>query len=138
MRIKTSFMDTMRQLDQDLGSAFEAAQRATEAEEIELTLRMRPHSRQPLSRRVAGFVRRLAQRTDTRTEMSEFIVRGLDTQTGQVEVIDALNDHLIVKKQIIRESRRSRALDSSAAYTAIEQAYEELSEELEAAAAVTQ
>lgn len=138
MRIKASFTETIRQLDQDLGSAFEAAQRAGDAEEVEITLRMKAHSRDSLSQRAMGFVRKLAQRSDARTEMSDFTVRGLNTETGQVEVVDALNDHLIAKKQIIRESRRSRALNSAAAYAAIEEAYEELRDELEAAAVATQ
>jgi hypothetical protein len=138
MRIKASFMDTIAQLDQDLGAAFEAARRATDAEEVELTLKMTPHSRQPLSHRVVGFVRRLARRADTRTEMSQFIVRGVNNQTNRVEVVDALSDHLIAKKQIVRESARSRALDTAAAYAAIEQAYDELRDELQAAAAAGQ
>ena len=138
MRIKGSYVNTLRQLDQDLGSAFEAAQRATEADEVELMLRMTPYSRQALSQRMMGFVRRLARRPDSRTEMSQFKVRGFNSESGEVEVVDALNDQLIAKKQIIREGRRSRALDTNAAYAAIEEAYQEMREELEAAAAIVQ
>lgn len=138
LRIKGSYVDTLRQLDQDLGSAFEAAQRATEADEVELILRMTPYSRQALSQRMMAFVRRLARRPDSRTEMSQFKVSGLSSDSGGVEIVDALNDQLIANKQIIREGRRSRALDTNAAYTAIEEAYEEMREELEAAAAIVQ
>lgn len=41
-----------------------------------------------------------------------------------------LSDKLIVRKQIIRQGERSRALDSTSAYAAIEAAFAEVRDEL--------
>lgn len=134
LQVRASYIERIAEIDKDLASAFEAAKKVSDAEVLEVILRMRPYSRDTLADRIAGIVRKIARRSDVREEASQFVVKGLNAQTGHIDQIDVLNDHLIAKKQIVRQDRRTRALDSSAAYAAIEEAYEELREELEKAA----
>lgn len=134
LKIRASYAATVAEANRDLGAAFEAAARAGDAEELEIVLRPRRYSRGTISDRILNFARRLAPRADARTEASKFKVAGLNTETRRVEVVDLLRDQLIVQKQIIRQSKRGRALKSDSAYEAIETAYEELGDQLEKAA----
>jgi hypothetical protein len=136
MKIRAPYTAIVAQADRDLGSTFDAARRATNAEELEIILRMRPYSRESLAARIGRPIRTLLGRPDARTEMSQFKVKGLNRETRKVDLIDLLNDELISTKQIVRQGERTRALDADAAYGAIEQSYQELRRELEAAAAV--
>lgn len=136
LKIHASYASVISQADQDLGSAFEAAARAGQAEELEIILRPRSHSRETLAQGLLQTVRRLTQRQDLREESSRFIVKGLDEDTERVEIIDILKDQLISRKRIILEDERTRALNSESAYAAIEQAYTELRDELLLAAEV--
>jgi hypothetical protein len=130
LKIHASYASVIAQADQDLGSAFEAAARAGGAEELEIILRPRSHSRQPLANRLLRTVKRLARYQDLRQETSRFIVKGFDEEAAQIDTVDILKDHLIARKRIILEDERTRALNSESAYAAIEQAYNELRDEL--------
>lgn len=136
LKIHASYAAVVAQADQDLGSAFEAAARAGQAEELEIVLRPRAHSRRSLSDRLLQTVRRLTQGRELRQESTHFSIRGLDSETGRVETVDILKDQLISKKRIILENARTRALDSESAYLAIDAAYNELRDQLHAAAGV--
>jgi len=136
LKIRASYAATVAQANQDLGAAFEAAARAGDAEELEIVLRPRKHSRNALSDRMLRVARRLARRGDLRTEASKFEVKGVRADDGTLEVIDILRDQLIAREEVMKQSRRGRALDSTSAYEAIERAFDELQGELAVAAAV--
>lgn len=136
LRIRASYAQRIAQADRDLGAAFEAARRAGDAEELEITLKSQAYSRRPLAERILSVVRRLAGHDDLRMEVSRFDVKGFDERTGQVELVDILSDQLIARGQIICLDKRTRALDPASAYTAIEQAYEALRPQLLIAAGV--
>lgn len=137
LRIRASYAARVAQADRDLGSAFAAAQRAGEAEELEIVLKSLPHSRNFLAGHLLDAIKRLAGLADLRTEVSRFDVKGLHAQTGRVEELDILSDQLIAKEQIICQDRRTRALDANSAYAAIERAYLELRDQLTRAAGVS-
>ena len=136
LKIHASYADVVAEADQDLGSAFEAAARAGQAEELEIILRPRAHSRQALTNRLLETVKRLARGQELRQESSRFSIKGLDAETERVETVDILKDQLISKKRIILENERTRALDSESAYAAIDEAYNELRDKLLVAAGV--
>ncbi len=135
LRLQPSQAGILRQASQDLESAFDAAERAADADEVEIVLRRRPHPYEVSHRRgLLDLARGLARRPDLRDRVSRFVVKGFDQQTGHVEQLDLLSDHLIARKQIVREDGRTRALDADSAYAAIESAFRDLRAELEAAA----
>jgi hypothetical protein len=137
LRIHAAYAARVAEADRDLGAAFRAAERASAGEEIEITIRPRPYSRQPLARRLLRAVRRLAALADLRSEVAHFSVKGLNGQTGQVDLVDVLSDQLSARCQIICLDRHARALNSASAYAAIERAYAELRPQLLRAAGVS-
>jgi len=134
LRIHVSYIDTVTQANRDLGSAFEAAKNAGLAQEVEIILSPRAYSRRSLSQKLFSTARRLLAHRNLLTEASRFRVKGMHKSTGRVELLDLLSDQLIVKKRIFRENPRTRALDRGSAYAAIQEAYDELRDQLLAAA----
>jgi hypothetical protein len=137
LRIRASYAARVAQADRDLGEAFEAARRAGEADELEIVLKSRAYSRRRLAERLLAAMRQLAGQEDLRSEVSAFDVKGLNGQTGQIEMLDILSDQLIARGQMVCLDRRTRALDAESAYAAIERAYAELRPQLLAAAGVS-
>lgn len=135
LKIRSSYAATVEQADRDLGQAFAAAQRAGGAEELEIVLRPQKYSRNPLSNGILLAARNLVRRGDLRLEASKFAVKGVRADTGALELIDVLRDQLVVREEVMRQSERGRALESSSAFDAIERAYGALEEELTMAAA---
>ena len=136
LKIRAAYAATVAQADRDLGAAFQAAARAGNAEELEIVLRPRKYSRNALADGMLRVARWLARRGDLRTEASKFEVRGVRADTGDIELVDVLRDQLIAREEILRQSRRGRALDSVSTYEAIERAFHELEDELTVAAGV--
>ena len=136
LKIRASYAATISEADADLGAAFDAAERVSQAEELELVLRPRKYSRNPLAARLLHAARYLVHRPDLRDETSKFEVKGVRRDTGAVELVDLLRDQLVAREAIVRQSERGRALRSESAYRAIERAYGELEDELVLAASV--
>ena len=134
LKVHASYASVLKQADADLGAAFDAAAKLGSPEEVEVALRARKQGAPALLERLKGTARKLLDRTDLRTEASQFVVKGLMRDSGRVEPLDLLRDQLIAHKRIVRVNQRSRALDRDAAYSAIVEAFEELSGELAEAA----
>lgn len=135
LRIRASFVETVRQANEDLGQAFDAALRAGQADEAEVILQMDGRSQRTLTDRLLSGIVKLARHRRTRSEAEKFIVRGLDEEIGRVETIDVLRDQFVVQKQIVRLDERSRSVDPESAFEAVIEAYGTIKEQLEAAAA---
>lgn len=151
LKIRPSFIDAVRDADKDLGLAFDAAIQLGKCDQIEVLMRPTKDDQtirykvgeivggaMSLGRKLVTIAKRLGKREELKTEATKFIIRGKREDTGRVESIDMLHDHLISHKQILKHGERSRALDPSSAYAAIEMAYEELKDELIAAASIAQ
>jgi len=121
----------IKDLDDNLGSAFEAAGRASEAETIEIILRKKRYSKEGFSfplnfDRLLGVLRR----NETRELFKKLKVRAENLQSEQVENFDLLADKMIISMQVARTGPRSRAIDTTSMYKAIKQAYHELEEQI--------
>jgi len=130
LKIHPSYANTVRQADQDLGAAFDAARRVGDTKEIEIIIQPNKNARKSIQDRFISIAKSLGRQSELRTEALKFIVRGKRDDTGRVEAIDLLRDHLIANKKIVCLSERSRALDMHSAYAAIQSAYNELGEDL--------
>jgi hypothetical protein len=136
LKIRRSFIDVVKDADEDLGAAFEAAARAGDAEDVEIVLKARAYSRAPIAKRLMTTIKRLVESEQLREEAERFVVRGRNEATERVEMIDVLSDKLISSQQIVLQNERTRTLNSTSAYAAIGRAYNELRRELEAAAGI--
>lgn len=136
LKIRAAYAASVAEADRDLGAAFEAAARAGNAEELEIVLRPRKHSRNPLADRMLRVAQDLIRRPDLRTEASKFLVKGINTNTDAIDAIDILSDQLIAREEIMRQTPRGRALDHVSAYEAVERAYGRFEDQLVLAAGV--
>ena len=136
LRIRPSFIRVMEEASEDLSAALRAAHGVGEAEEVELILRAGRSRKSVLSRNMLRIVRFLSRREETQSEASKFEVAGVNPVTGLVEHLDLLQEQLIVRKQIVRQTDRGRALDAQSAFQAIEEAYAEVEAEVAEAAGV--
>jgi hypothetical protein len=138
LRVKASYIDTVRRADTSLGDAFTMNARVLddEVEELEIVLKPSKNGRHQALRRLLAPLKALAGHRELRDNAQRFQVRGKHDETGKVEMIDLLRDHLIANKQILRLGRRSRAVDPGSAFEAIGAAHNELRDDLRQAASI--
>jgi hypothetical protein len=138
LKIRAPFAAHVSRASANLGSAFEAAARVGNAEELEIILRPAKRSHNTLSRQLINAARSLLSLSDITTEASKFKIAGHRSDIGRTDTIDLLNEQLIAKADVVRQSRRGRAVDSKSVYEAIHRAYTELRPRLEQAAGIAQ
>ncbi|MFZ0168057.1 MAG: hypothetical protein WAL64_01390 [Candidatus Dormiibacterota bacterium] len=136
LEINASYASIVAQADKSLGDALEAAALASEAQVVHLILRPEPWKRNLLRRSLIEAVRSLARRGDLRENTRTFTVAGQAESDGSNMAIDVLKDRFVAQEIIVRLSARSRAVDDSDAYRAIQDAYEALRSDLESAPSV--
>lgn len=130
LKIRSSFAEKVESVNESLGKTFREARKISEADEIEITLSPKRFSRKSIGGQLLDAAKGLIGLEGFHEASQRCHVRGLDTETNRVELVDLLSDKLIVKKQIVRQGDRSRALDVDSAYGAIESAYEEVKDDL--------
>lgn len=135
LRIDREFAEAVRTEAPDLGAAMATQMQFAGAAEVEVVLRMKPHSRQHLGNQLKGFVRRLAVKDGVAQGASRFKVSGYDPEANQVEEVDVLKDLFVAHKRIVKANESTRAVERESAFRAVSEAYEENYEELLAAAA---
>lgn len=120
-----------RLLDGNLGRALQATSEASEAEEVELVLRGRAHSRKGFRLPWLGNIARFLRREPAQSGTSRFEIRARNMESGKVETFDLLQEALTFVKPVrLREGRRTRAVDPQSAFLAIREAFAESEREL--------
>jgi hypothetical protein len=137
LQVRRSYVDTVAKADKSLGKALKALTQASSAEIVGLVLRPDAYGKSPLSKDIFTFAKKLAKRDDLRPNSTQFVVRGVNSESGRVDVVDLLQDQLVGKRSVLTVGNRSRAVKSTSAYEAIESAYSELKDELESAAGIS-
>ena len=135
MRIKSSEIETVKQINDSLGDAFEATDKVSQADEVQIILRPKPYSRDNLGKKLMAATKKLARRSDIGKIAGEFKVDVFEPGKAS-QTIDLLGDAFIADTRILRQSAKGRALDPRDAFAKIEEAYEDRRQELEKAAAL--
>jgi hypothetical protein len=135
LRVRRSYIESLERADQSIHDAFEACALVGNAEEIEVVLKTKDHSRGFLNNSLFSSIKRILRLPRLHEEASKFCMKGLNKTTNRIDTVDLLNDKLIAKRQIMHLDN-SRALDPDSAYQAIQSAYSELQNELIRAAEV--
>ena len=135
LRIHRAYSSLLDQLNDGLGASLDATAEATGSQLVELILRARPRSRQPLSARLLRAVRGLAGSPLVRDSAEVFKVNVLRENGGAIEEIDLLSDHLVSVRRVVREHRRGHVLEVASVFEAIEGGYSSMRPELEKAPA---
>lgn len=136
LRLRRDTIAEVRHLDESLAAALDRTAEWASSPDIEIVLRKQAHAREPLPERLWTSVRRLAGSEDLRHAAKAFRVSGRVTDTGEISVVDILKSDIVATRRILRAGRRLRALEDAAAYEAVEDAYEELRDEIGAAVMV--
>lgn len=136
LKIRSSFADTIKDIDRSLSDAFKAAQTVGEADEIELILRATGRSTGWLSEKLLDIAAKLMKLKDIHFESKKFVVSGYNQEKQKAVELDLLSDKLIIKKSILKADKRSRALNKNSAYNAIISAYNELKKEILSSASI--
>ncbi len=139
MHIKTraSYSATLRQMDPGIGQALDTLAERGNAEVVEVVLKAPRSRRMPgLKHNLIAFVKRVAARDESRTEMGRFTISGVSDETGRIEEVDVLSDFLIARREMARVGANTRAVQSDSAYQAIENAHHELRRDLLDAAGI--
>jgi hypothetical protein len=130
MRVRRSYVSAVRQADESLGQALDAAAAGSDAEVVGLILQPEPYKRVELKSGLITFLRRIIRREDLRDQTHELKVTVVDGETGRADEINLLEDQLISRRKFLRQNQRSRDLNSEDAYRQIVLAYRELHEDL--------
>lgn len=138
LRVRRSELDAIEQGNKNLGAALRAQAKLGAAEEVEMTLRVKPYSRgTTLGAPLFNRAKKLAARKDIASIADRFTVDAVPAGGGSSQTLNILDDHLISEQQIAKRPGRARGLDHESAYHAIERAYQELKDDLIRAASVS-
>ena len=135
LRVRRSQVDRMAEIDAAMGSAFKETAKVSDADELEITLRPEPYSRDNLGKQLIDKARRLLKEPDAREITSQFKVRLAEPGQPASE-IDLLGDRFIMERRILKQDTRTRVLDSADAFANIDEAYRQLKDELQHAGAL--
>jgi len=130
MRVRRSYTSAIKEANESLGKALDAAVIGSDAAIVGIILQPEPYKRVDLKPDLMGFLRRIVRRKDLRDQVEELKVSIVNDVTGKVDEINLLEDQLISKKTILRSTHRSRVLNSGDAYQKIVEAYYEMREDL--------
>jgi hypothetical protein len=136
LKINSSYLDQISSMDESLGAALKSVRDLGNAEEIEIRIKVGPHSTNNLSKTLLGKVMNLMKNPDVNQELTKFIIKGFDESVTQNIELDLLNDKIIAKKQILKLDDRTKTLDWNSAYEAIISSYYELKEKMELAGTI--
>lgn len=125
LKIRASFIPTVREVSNTLAESFESARRVGGAEEVGLLLRPRGRARRAsLADGIMPIIRGLLGR-EYRDQVTKFQITGRNQDNGRLEAIDLLKEQLVFSEDVIKIAPSTRALDPTSAYNAIERAYRE-------------
>ena len=131
LKIHSSYAETIERADESLGAAFKAAREAGAAGVV--TLVLSPEKRTKTAKIADGLVdkiRSIMKLPEIREQAKDFKVTGIEDETGRQLEVDLLSDQFIAKKTVVQTDSRTRAVDSTSAFMAIEEACSELYEQL--------
>lgn len=133
--VRPAFRDVLEQRDSSLNDAFEVtAGLVDEPETLQIVMKPQPRARRSTLERLRGSLQGLLDQDDSRQGLVRLQARGRCEDTGRVETLDLLKDHLISTKRIMRLNPRSRALSPDSAFRAIREAYADLEDSIRLAA----
>lgn len=136
IKIHPSQINLISQADKSLAAAFKAAAKVGESETIQLLLRPDSNSRKKFLTKFKKPIAEFVSGSEYHGIIDKLHIKGKSTRTNKVIEFDLLKEHLVSQKSIIRIDARYRTLDSTSAYNAIEEAYDELQDQILKASAI--
>jgi hypothetical protein len=132
LKIRSSYTDTIADIDDSLAAALRSARNAGGDSDIEIELILRTPRRSMawLKPSLLETVKTLSKRPEIQYEIDTLKVTGYSPEQQKNIELDLLSDKLIIKREILKVSSKSRALNQNSAFKAIISAYEEIKDEI--------
>jgi len=130
IRISPPFSDIIKESNESLDASFSAAEKAGNADDVEILLRASHKNIDGLSMSLIPTALNILKNPSTQYDTKTFKITGFDKEKQENVTLDLLSDKLVVKKSILKVDRRSRDLNKTAAYNAIIAAYKENKKEI--------
>jgi hypothetical protein len=138
-RFKRTDAQLIEELDnQGFGHSLKVTAEQLNTPVIELTLKNTKFSRVSLSHRLFDSIKRISRNPRSKEIFEKFTIKGYNQETQQIEILDLLGDMLISTKKVVRQSEKTRNINSTSMYRAINDAYVELSDQILTAAGLEQ
>lgn len=131
MRVHRDYIPQLADVDDDLSETFRHADEIGDAEEFTLVLQPKLHSRgEQLGQHLKGIVQTLLGRDDVTDGLDRFRVTTLGVPGHPSREIDLLLEKLIYDSTVVKLNATSRAVLSTSAYQAIQEAWEQHGDEI--------
>lgn len=131
LRIRQGYEDLLQYASRNLPNAFEAGQGLLESPVLEVTWKVEKGARRGLPSAFTDFVRNLiGAEPRVREGADMFRVQAVDTATARLVEFDLLQDRLIATTRVIAADAAHRGVDARHMFEAIEQARQNLAEDL--------
>ena len=140
MKMARTALGIADQADQSMAEMLRQNIESTNADELELTLRVRRPKkgqfRRFLSPSILNLLKGLADKQETYQSFDKLEARGIGRISKEPELVDILQDELIAQATMIKTSSRSRSIESEHAFSAIASAFRKVRAEIAAGDAV--
>jgi hypothetical protein len=137
LRVDKAAIEAVKRANETVGLALAATLEAAEGSEVEIVLRTKRRSRLArLAEPMVQFVRDLAQLPEVVRPGSKLLVKGEFDGETTLRELDIVREEFFLKRTIPLANQKTRALETTAAYTAISSAYEIMKADIEAASSV--
>ena len=134
IKIRPHYLTRIEEADIGLADAFKANEQLhRNPDALSLVIQPSREDQESMWYRLREALRYIVRLEPTESDISKFKIRGRFSDTGRVDTIDVMNDHLVSTRRVVKQSARGRAVDSTSAYEEIELAYVELKDEIAAA-----
>jgi hypothetical protein len=131
LRMRPADGEILRNYSESLADSFQAQNGLLDEDaQLELVLRPKSHARGGIGRDILQRVKRMFLNEELRDKATRFRVQGINQLGDTEDFIDLLSDDLMVRKPMLRQEGRSRAVDAESAYQAIIEAHAEVEHKL--------
>jgi len=130
LRVHRNMGQLLKNLHESLYDCFSSLKKASNSQTLTIILANEKHSRKPIRLKFRERLYEWLQIPGVREGVESIQIKGRNMETDQIEWVDLLQQFLIAEKRVIKQKDGYRAVDSEDMYRAIEQAYNELKDDI--------
>lgn len=130
IEVRRTHLQVLETLVPGLSAAFDAQNQLNTPDTVALTLRTDGRSPRRLGAGIADTVKAMVGLGGIPEVVEAFKVRAFDPDTGRIDELDVLKEHMVATEEVVLQDQTHRVLDEGSAYRAIGAAYEARREEL--------
>lgn len=130
LRAYRSINQELSHLNPNLREAFKSLKNTTDADSIEVVFRTEKWARAPLKVPFREKIASWLSKPEVRENISKFTLRGRNVHTEEMQEFDLMQNFVVSTRQVVKQDRRHKSVDTHSMYDAIEDAYKEKKAEI--------